>query len=100
MTTEATRRARDDAPSSSARAWPVLLSVAVLATMLAWAWLANTAVSPEPRPERVSVGPSPAPSRSAAARVELPELSPLPDLIPVDTRPARRPDSVTRASRR
>lgn len=99
MTTEATRRARDDAPSSSARAWPVLLSVAVLATMLVWAWLANTAVSPEPRPERVSVDPSPTPSHSAL-RVELPELSPLPDQIPVDTRPARRPDSVTRASRR
>ncbi len=99
MTTEATRRARDDAPSSSARAWPALLSVAVLATMLVWAWLANAAVSPEPRPERVSVDPSPTPSRSAM-RVELPELSPLPDLIPVDTRPPRRPDSVTRASRR
>lgn len=98
MTTEATRGARDDAASSS-RAWPALLSVAVLATMLVWAWLANAAVSPEPRPERVSVDPSPTPSHSAV-RVELPELSPLPDLIPVDTRPARRPDSVTRASRR
>ncbi|MCZ7686356.1 MAG: hypothetical protein M5U28_49360 [Sandaracinaceae bacterium] len=98
MTTEATRRARDDAASSSARAWPVLLSVAVLATMLVWAWLANAAVSPEPRPERVSVDPSPAPSRSV--RVELPELSPLPDLIPREHSAGAAADSVTRASRR
>ena len=85
--------------------WLVLLTSGVIATLSGWAWLASE--SPPSALEPLVEPPS-GPRDALAAGAEpsaLPELAPLPELLPVDTTPAQRaprarPDVVSRASRR
>lgn len=89
-----------------AQGWLVLLSVGVVAVSFGWAWLAIERPPPAPEPlvEPLSGTRDTRPT-VAGAPPTLPELAPLPELLPIDTTPARRaprsrPDVVSRASRR
>jgi len=93
--------------ASGQAGWLVLLTVGVVATLSGWAWLAieSTPSTLEPLVEPPSGPRDTRPPVAAAEPSALPGLAPLPELLPIDTTPARRapqvrPDVVSRASRR